>query len=87
MNGAPIGVTVTSSTGGTFAYSIQYTLDDLQLTPPANVVWVTDPSASALTSASSGAFVYTQPLAAIRLNSSTLTATALTIKVSQGSWL
>jgi hypothetical protein len=87
-NGAPVGVAVTGSSSGTFVYSVQYTLDDLMLTPAANVVWISDPNATALTSNSSGIFTYTAPLAGIRINSSTAPSWAvLTMKVTQGSWL
>jgi hypothetical protein len=52
------------------------------------VSWVTDPNATALTSNSSGIFVYTAPLAGIRLNSSTAPSSAVIVmKVVQGSWL
>src|SRR5215469_7512794 len=87
QNAAPVAFTVTSSTGGTFAYSLQYTLDDVMMTPAANVTWVNDPTLTAATSASSGVITYTAPIAAVRLNSTTLTATALTLKCNQGSWL
>lgn len=50
MNGAPIGVSVTGSSSGTFAYTVQYTLDDI--TAPS-VSWINDPNATALTSNSS----------------------------------
>jgi hypothetical protein len=88
QNGAPIGVSVTGSSSGTFVYTVQYSLDDIMQTPGASVVWVNDPNATALTSNSSGIYVYTQPLAAIRINSSTAPSSAvITLKVTQGSWL
>jgi hypothetical protein len=87
MNGTPVGVEVNSTaTTGTFAYTCQITLNDLMQTPAANVVWVNDPNATALTSNSSGVFTYTAPLGGIRLSSST-TPAPITMTVTQGSWL
>jgi hypothetical protein len=87
QNGAPIGVSVTGSSSGTFAYTVQLTNDDLMLTPASNVVWISDPGATALTSNSSGILTYTAPIAGIRLNSSAISTAVLTMKVNQGAWL
>ena len=87
MNGAPTAVSVTGSSSGTFAYSIQTTLDDPMFVASSVVSWITDPNATALTSNSSGIFTYTAPLAGIRLNSSALSTAVLVMKVTQGSWL
>lgn len=84
MGGAPVGVAVTGSSSGTFAYTIQYTLDDVMLS--TSQVWIADPGATALTSNSSGIYVYTQPLAAIRLASTAMSSAVLTFKVNQGQW-
>jgi hypothetical protein len=87
QNGTPVGVQVNSTaTTGTFAYTIQTTLNDIMQTPAASVIWVNDPNATALTSNSSGVYTYTAPLAGIRLSSSTTPAT-ITMLVTQGSWL
>jgi hypothetical protein len=87
QNGTPVGVQVNSTaTTGTFAYTLQLTLNDIMQTPAANVIWSNDPNATALTSNSSGIYVYTQPLAGIRLSSST-TPAPITMVVTQGSWL
>jgi hypothetical protein len=87
MNGAPIAVLVLGASAGTTA-TIQYTLDDVMMTPAANVVWISDPNYTAATSNTSVAYTYTQPLAAIRINSSTASGLSpLTLKVTQGSWL
>jgi hypothetical protein len=52
------------------------------------VTWISDPNFTAATSGTSVAYSYAQPLAAIRLNSSTnSTPGTLTMKVTQGSWL
>jgi hypothetical protein len=86
-NGAFTAVSVTGSSSGSFSFSVQYSLDDLMLTPASAVSWITDPGATSLTSNSSGAFLYQQPLAGIRLNSTALSSAVLTMKVTQGSWL
>lgn len=85
-NNAPIAVSVTGSSSGTFAYSVQTTLDDIMLTAASAVVWATDPGATALTSSSS-AISYTTPIAAIRLNSTAVSSATLTLNVNQGLWL
>ena len=86
-NGAPIGVLVLGASANVTA-SIQYSLDDLMQTPSSNVVWISDPNFTAATSNTSVAYSYTQPLAAIRLNSSASSGlSTLTMKVTQGSWL
>lgn len=82
MSGKYTGVSVTGSSSGTFAYTVQYTLDDLMMnTSPS---WISDPNATALTSNSSGIYVYTQPIAGIRLNSTAISSATLTLKVNQG---
>lgn len=88
MNGAPVAVQITSTAAaGSFVYSVQYTLYDIMQTPAAAVIWSSDPNATALTSNSSGILLYTQPLAGIRLNSSTVPPSPITMTVTQGSWL
>jgi hypothetical protein len=91
MNGAPVGISVTGSSSGTNAmvYSVQTTLDDIMQTASSVVSWITDPNATALTSNSSGVYVYTAPLAGIRITSSTANSSGnvTTMKVTQGSWL
>jgi hypothetical protein len=91
MNGSPTAVSVTASSSGASAlvYSIQYTLDDVMQTASSLVSWITDPNATALTSASSGIYLYSQPLAAIRITSTTANTSSniTTMKVTQGSWL
>jgi hypothetical protein len=83
MSGAPTRVSVTGSSSGTFAYTIQFSLDDLQTTAPAAVTWISDANATALTSNSSVAFNYTAPIAAIRINSSALSSAALSVEITQ----
>src|SRR5262249_38090941 len=86
MNGAPIGVSVTGSSSGTFAAQVQYTLDDVMLVASSLVSWIPDPNAN-LPANSSVIFTYTQPLAAIRLNITATSSSVVTFKVTQGSWL
>jgi hypothetical protein len=86
VNGAPTSVAVTGSSSGSFAYTIQQTLDDLQLTDASAVSWVNDPNATALTANSSVIFIYYQALAGIRLSASTVSSATLVMKVNQGKW-
>jgi hypothetical protein len=83
-NAEPIGVAVTGSSSGTFAYTIQTTLDDLMVTAASAVSWINDPNATALTSNSSAVFTYTAPLTGVRINSTGLSSAILTVRVVQG---
>jgi hypothetical protein len=86
MNGAPVAVLVLNASASTTA-TIQYTLDDIMQTPAANVTWISDPNFTAATSGTSVAYIYQQPLAAIRLNSTASSGSSpLTLKVTQGSF-
>jgi hypothetical protein len=85
MNSAPIGVLVLGTSGGGVA-TILMTLDDVMMTPSSAVVWISDPNFTAATSNTSVVYLYQQPLAAIRLNSSTSGTVPLTLKVTEGSW-
>jgi hypothetical protein len=87
MNGAPVAVLVLGASANTTA-TIQFTLDDIMQTASSLVTWISDPNFTAATSGTSTAYTYTQPLAAIRLNSSAASGLSpLTMKVTQGSWL
>lgn len=83
-NGAPVAVSVTGSSSGTFAYTVQTTLDDIMTS--SSITWTSDGGATALTSNSSG-ITYTAPIAAVRLASTGLSSAALTFKVNQAMWL
>lgn len=83
MSGKPVAIAVTGSSSGTFAYTVQYTLDDLQTS--SGTTWINDPNATALTSNSSGIYLYQQPLAAIRLNSTAMSSAALNLWVKQAT--
>src|SRR5215472_15410795 len=88
MGGSPVGVAITSTAAaGSFVYSLQYCLDDLQQTVPAAVQWISDPNCTALTSNSSGVFTYTAPITGVRLSSSGAPPSAITMRITQGSWL
>jgi hypothetical protein len=87
QNGAPVAVLVLGASANTTA-TIQMTLNDVMMTPSSAVTWINDPNFTAATSATSTVYVYTQPLAAIRLNSSAASGLSpLTLQVTQGSWL
>ena len=87
MNGTAVAVLVLGASANTTA-SIQYTLDDIMQTASSVVTWISDPNFTAATSNTSVAYTYSQPLAAIRLNSSAASGLSpLTLKVTQGSWL
>ena len=83
MSGKPVAVAVTGASSLT-PYSIEYTLDDLLLTAASDVTWVVDPNVTALTSNSSGIYLYQQPLAGIRLASTASSGGTLTMWVNQG---
>lgn len=96
--GKPTTLNVFSSgTGSSGSFTVQYTLDDLQLTAAAAISWFGVSSntyavdtAGATTFAASASFpdgVYIPfpgPIAAVRLNISALAAGTLTMKVAQG---
>ena len=90
LKGTPVGVTVTTSAAGAGSstgtvFTIQLTLDDL--TTNASPTWVNDPNfttvGTSLATPSSGVILYQQPLAGIRLNSTTSSGVTLTMKVNQ----
>jgi len=86
-NGTPIAVLVLGASANTTA-TLQYTLDDVMQTASSLVSWISDPNFTAATSNTSVAYTYSQPLAAIRLNSSAASGNSpLTMKVTQGSFL
>jgi hypothetical protein len=81
-HGKSVAITVTGSASTSFAYTVQTTMDDVQLvTAPS---WMSDPAATALTANSTFPIVYTQDFAAVRLASTALAAnTTLVMKVNQ----
>jgi hypothetical protein len=72
---------VTGSSSGTFTYTVEGALDDLQQTSSANVAWF--PLSSA-TTANSSINIFSGPLAGIRLNASAMSSAALTLRILQG---
>ena len=78
--GAVTSFSVTGSSSGTFAVSVEATIDDLQLSP--SPVWTTE--SSGIFTANSSIIAIAKPVAAIRMNSSALSSAALTLKVLQG---
>ncbi len=71
---------VTGSSSGAFAVFAEATIDDLQLNSAP--VWST--LSSATFTANSSIIAISQPIAAIRLNSTALSSAVLTLKVLQG---
>jgi hypothetical protein len=72
---------VTGSSSGTFTYTVEGTLDDTQLLPPASVAWF---SLSSATTANSSINIFSGALAAIRLNASAVSSALLTLRILQG---
>ncbi|AWM07631.2 hypothetical protein [Bradyrhizobium symbiodeficiens] len=73
--------TVTGSSSGTFTYTVEGALDDLQPTATASVAWF---ALSSATTANSSLNIVTGPLAAIRLNLSAASSAIVTLRVLQG---
>jgi hypothetical protein len=71
---------VAGSASGTFAWTVEAALDDLQQTSSANVQWFTLSSGSANSSVS----LYQGPLAGIRLNCASLSSATITLRVLEG---
>jgi hypothetical protein len=71
---------VTGSASGTFAWTVEGALDDLQQVSSANVQWTTLSSGSANSSIS----VFQGPLAGIRLNVASLSSATITLRVLEG---
>ena len=71
---------VTGSSSGTFAWTVEAALDDLQQTSSANVQWFTLSSGSANSSIS----LYQGPLGGIRLNLASVSSASVTLRVLEG---
>jgi hypothetical protein len=71
---------VTGSSSGTFSYSIEGCLDDLEQTASTAVVWFTLSSGSA----NSSIAVFQGPLAGIRLNLASASSASVTLRALQG---
>lgn len=73
---------VTGSSSGTFTFTVEGTLDDIQQIAAASVSWVQINSSA--TTANSSINIFQGPLAGIRLNASALSSAVLTLRVLQG---
>jgi len=72
---------VTGSSSGTFTYTVEGALDDLQQISSANVAWF---ALSSATTANSSINIFAGPLAGIRLNASAVSSATLTLRALQG---
>jgi hypothetical protein len=73
---------VTGSSSGTFTYTVEGALDDLQQVSSNNVAWFA--LSSAALSANSSINIFQGPLAGIRLNASAVSSAALALRILQG---
>lgn len=71
---------VTGSSSGTFSYTVEGALDDLNQTSSGSVAWFTLSSASANSSIN----IVTGPLGGIRLNLAAVSSASVTLRVLQG---
>jgi len=78
-SGAKTSFTVTGSSSGTFAFTVEGTLDDLQLT--ASPVWFSISSAALTTNSSQ--WQIAAPLAGLRISSTALSSAALALRILQ----
>jgi hypothetical protein len=76
-----VSYAVTGSSSGTFTYTIEGSIDDLQATPAASVAWF---GLSSATTANSSLSLYQGPLGGIRLNAAAVSSAVLTLRVLQG---
>jgi hypothetical protein len=81
MSGKFTSFAVTGSSSGTFAYTVEGALDDLQQTSSANVAWF---ALSSATTANSSINIFSGALAGIRLNASAVSNALLTMRILQG---
>jgi hypothetical protein len=78
----PVSFSVTGSSSGTFSYTVEAALDDLQQVAAASVAWLALSSGATIVNSSIN--VFTGPLAGIRLNASAMSSAALTMRILQG---
>ena len=76
-----VSYAVTGSSSGSFTYTVEGAIDDLQQTPAASVTWF---GMSSATTANSSLSLYQGPLGGIRLNASAISSAILTLRVLQG---
>ena len=72
---------VTGSSSGTFTYTVEAALDDLQQVSSNNVAWF---AMSSATTANSSINLYQGPLGGIRLNASAVSSAVLAMRIMQG---
>ena len=80
---APFDATVHINPTSTASYALQFTLDDVMNTPPANVRWNEDPGAPAATSTGKVGSYTGRPCTAIRLAVASLGG-PIEVKLVQG---
>jgi hypothetical protein len=81
MAGGAAAVSVTGSSSGTFAYTLQTTRDDPMLNP--SPTWLSDANFTAVTSGTSVPVFYSAPTAALRLSCSAISSAQLFMDVLQ----
>jgi hypothetical protein len=81
MSGKFTSFAVTGSASGSFTYTVEGTLDDLQQTSSAAVAWI---ALSSATTANSSINIVSGALAGIRLNAAAVSSAALTLRILQG---
>jgi len=75
-----VSFSVTGSSSGSFTYTVEGSLDDLQQVPSGSMVWT---ALSSATTVNSSLNLYQGPLAGIRLNVSAISSASLTLRVLQ----
>lgn len=81
MSGQRTTFAVTGSSSGTFSYTVEGTLNDIQQTAAASLRWF---ALSSATTTNSSINIVQGPLGAIRLNASAISSAALLMDVLQG---
>jgi hypothetical protein len=72
---------VTGSSSGTFTYTVEGALDDIQVLPAASIAWF---ALSSATTANSSINIFSGALAAIRLNAAAVSSALLSLRILQG---
>jgi hypothetical protein len=75
-----VSFSMTGSSSGSFTYTVEAAIDDLQLVPSGSVSWT---ALSSATTANSSLNLYQGPLAAIRLNVAAISSATLSLRVLQ----
>jgi hypothetical protein len=72
---------VTGSSSGTFTFTTEGSLDDVQILPSSAIAWF---ALSSATTANSSINIFSGALAAIRLNAAAVSSALLTLRILQG---